>query len=50
MFLTIELIPFVREKIQGNNKKLKELEALHLKYIKRQEVGVISFYLFCSDH
>lgn len=26
-----------REEIQGNNKKLKELEALYLKYIKKQE-------------
>lgn len=30
-----------REKIQGNNRKLKELESVHNKYMRRQEVCII---------
>lgn len=36
----------IREKIQEDNITLKELEDMHGKYMKRQEVCIDRFYIF----
>ncbi|KAF5961825.1 hypothetical protein HYC85_003034 [Camellia sinensis] len=41
-----ENLKIEREKIRENNKTLKELEALHMKYMKKQEVCNTSIYCF----
>lgn len=39
----------IRNKIQENNKTLKELEGYHMKYMKKQEVCIVFLIILSSN-